>query len=321
MADDTHDIAAGPSSTDPPPAARSGPGGSAASGRPVAAPTFAEYARRIGAGIEVVGRSRDTAAGDEPGRVAEPALVGAPAGIGGGVVAAAVVDDTPRWSFQEVPRPRSHPGAEMSPPDRSQVELPFPPAQELVSPAPRPQPMFGPVAQSRSTLLVPLLAVISLGAYALVWHHNVNRELEEFDPKLHARPSRSTLAVAVPWLLGLLVTVAGAAFLLGTRLSIHLPLASHVSTAQATYLLAGLLLVPYLTLILPFSLVAVVMTLERLRCVEEHVGVTTDRQVRPVRHATLLAIPVVGGLVLLSTVQGRVNASWDAVAPAGRQLH
>jgi hypothetical protein len=298
-------------------------------------PSFAQYARAIGADIEVIGRGHAPATAPETGGAEEPALVGAaPAagvnGAGGGgrgpgqtttvhraPADTALVEDTPAWSFPGTPRPSSRPGAEPSPVDRNQVELPFPRALEQVTPPPRPQPMFGPVAQSRSTLLVPLLAVLSLGAYALVWHHHINRELEEFDPKLHARPSRSTMAVTVPWALGLLVTVAGALLLVLSRLSIHAPLVSHVSTAQSVFLLAGLLLVPYLTLLLPFSLVAVVMTLERLRCVEEHVGVTTDRQVRPVAQPLLLAIPVVGGLLLLSEIQGRVNATWNAVSPAG----
>jgi hypothetical protein len=164
---------------------------------------------------------------------------------------------------------------------------------------------------------VALLAAVTLGVYAVAWHHRVNRELEEFDPKLHSRPRRSAIAVSVPWLLGLLSTLAGAALIVGARLSVHVPFASHVSGTQAYYLLAGLALVPYLVLVVPFSLVAVVMTLERLRSVEEHVGTTTDRQVRPVGTVTLLAIPVVGGLILLGVAQRRVNAVWDAVAPAG----
>jgi Domain of unknown function (DUF4234) len=205
-----------------------------------------------------------------------------------------------------------------TPVDEAQVELPFAPAAEQPAPAPpRPQPMFGPIGRARSPLLVPLLAVVSLGVYALVWHHRVNRELEEFDPKLHARPRRSTLAVAIPWLLGMLITLGGAALIVTTRLSLHIPFDTHVTSTQAVYLLAGLAAVPYLTLILPFGLIAVVMTLERIRCVEEHVGTTTDRQVRPVATALLLAVPVVGGLILLAIEQGRINAVWAAVAPAG----
>jgi hypothetical protein len=268
--------------------------------------------------------------------VAEPVLVGAAsAALGGGATSvmsapvdapgggaslprAAHADDTPIWSFPDSSRTRSRPGSAASTTDENQVELPFPPAPQP-TPQARPQPMFGPVAQARSTVLVPVLAVLSLGVYALVWHQRVNRELEEFDPKLHARPSQSAFGVTVPWLLGLLATVAGAVLLVGARLSIHVPFAAHVSTWEAYMLLAGLALVPYLTLLLPFSTVAVVMTLERLRCVEEHVGVTTDRQIRPVAQSQLLVIPVVGGLVLLSLVQRRVNAIWDAVTHEGRQ--
>jgi hypothetical protein len=224
--------------------------------------------------------------------------------------------DYPVWSFRDAPG-RPEPAAP-PPADRHQAELPFPTSTELAAPAPRSQPTFGPVGRSRPAPLVPLLAVLSLGLYAVVWHHRVNRELEEFDPKLHARPLRSTFAVAIPWLVGLLATLAGAAFLVAGRLSVHIPLASQVSTAKALYLLAGLAVVPYLTLLVPFSVVAVVMSLERLRCVEEHVGTTTDCQVRPVGSSLLLAIPVVGGLTLLVREQRRLNTIWGAMAAVER---
>jgi Domain of unknown function (DUF4234) len=232
-------------------------------------------------------------------------------------------DELPVWSFRDgaARNEVAPPGA---PVDRNQVELPFAPAVEPEAPpelAARPHPLFGPIGHPRSAVAVALLAVVTLGIYALIWHHRVNRELEEFDPKLHARPARSTVAVAVPWLIGLLVTVAGAVLVVGARLSIHVPLASHVTSMQADYMLAGLATVPYLILLVPFGLVAVVMTLERLRCVEEHVGTTTDRQVRAVGTTMLLIIPVVGGLVLLGVAQRRLNAIWDAVAPAGRLFH
>jgi len=225
------------------------------------------------------------------------------------------------WSFRDGAGRGARVEPSLAPTDRNQVELPFTPATELVAPtAPpdRPQPLFGPVGRGRSPLFVALLSAVTLGVYALIWHHRINRELEEFDPKLHSRPMRSAVAVAVPWVIGLVSTVAGAALIVGERLSVHLPLASHVTTGQSYFLLAGLVAVPYLTLLVPFSVVAVVMTLERLRCVEEHVGTTTDRQVRAVGSSMLLAIPVIGGLVLLGVAQRRLNAVWDAVAPSGR---
>ncbi len=227
--------------------------------------------------------------------------------------------DLPVWSFAD----RGTRGGAlppMVPVDRHQVELPFEARSELVATQPesRPQPLFGPVGTPRSAVLVALLSAVTLGVYALAWHQRINRELEEFDPKMHSRPARSTLAVAVPWLAGLLVTLAGAALILGARMSLQLPFATHVTTTQAYYLLGGLLAVPYLTLLVPFSIVAVVMTLERLRCAEEHVGTTTDRQVRAVGTSLLLALPVVGGLLLIGVAQRRANAIWDAVAPTGR---
>jgi hypothetical protein len=232
-----------------------------------------------------------------------------------------VVDDTPQWSFPGVAADLSAPPA--PPPaakvDRNQSELPFATAAAPALGPPRPTPTFGPVGRARSTLLIPVLSVLTLGLYALIWHHDVNREMEEFDPKLHSRPRRSTFALLVPWLVGLLVTFAGAAVIITSRLAIHLPFDTHVTTSQAYYLLAGLVAVPYLVLLLPFSAVAVVMTLERLRSVEEHVGATTDRQVRPVGTSLLLAIPVVGGLALLALEQRRLNQIWQTVAPSGHR--
>jgi hypothetical protein len=229
-----------------------------------------------------------------------------------------MIEDAPTWSFPGLAADQPAPDAPSpAAADGNQSELPLAAPVAPSLPPPRPRPMFGPVGRTRSALLVPVLSAVTLGVYALVWHHDINREMEEFDPKLHSRPRRSTVAVLVPWLAGLLITMAGAALIITSRFGVHLPFNPHVSTAQAYYLLAGLAAVPYLALLLPFSAVAVVMTLERLRSVEEHVGATTDRQVRPVGTSLLLAIPVVGGLVLLALEQRRLNAVWQAVTPSG----
>ncbi len=305
-------------------------------------PSFETYTTAKVSDVELVGRT--AAAQAQLGEsTATPVLVGAAsATAANGHGAAGVMspseadpqpeqrpvsdaaDELPVWSFRDGAARNEVAPPPALPVDRNQVELPFPPPVEPEAPAElaaRPHPLFGPIGRPRSAAAVALLAVVTLGVYALVWHHRVNRELEEFDPKLHSRPMRSMVAVATPWLLGLLVTVAGAVLIIGARLSIHVPLASHVTSMQADLMLAGLAVVPYLTLLVPFSLVAVVMTLERLRCVEEHVGTTTDRQVRAVGTSMLLIIPVVGGLVLLGVAQRRLNAVWDAVAPAGRLFH
>jgi uncharacterized iron-regulated membrane protein len=86
-------------------------------------------------------------------------------------------------------------------------------------------------------------------------------------------------------------------------------------------MLGGLLAVPYLTLLLPFSVVALVMTLERARLVQERVGVRPDRQLRPVARACLLLLPVVGGLLYVASLQASLNRVWQAAPslapPAG----
>ena len=305
-------------------------------------PSFAEYTSASASDVELLGRNTVPEA-QLGGRVADPILVGAASATSANGHGATGVmgpreadslpeqrpaskpgDDLPIWSFREGAA-RDEVVPPVAPPvARHQAELPLaaPPEREAAAElAARPHPLFGPIGRPRSAAVVPLLAVVTLGVYALVWHRRANRELEEFDPKLHSRPMRSTVAVAIPWLAGLLVTLAGAVLIVAERLSIHLPLASHVTSVQADYMLAGLAAVPYLILLVPFSLVAVVMTLERLRSVEEHVGTTTDRQVRTVGTTMLMVIPVIGGLVLLGVAQRRLNAVWDAVAPAGRLFH
>ncbi|HEX4755349.1 MAG TPA: hypothetical protein VH661_06320 [Candidatus Dormibacteraeota bacterium] len=230
-----------------------------------------------------------------------------------------IADDRPHWTFPGVVAEPSVPGSpsEPEPTDANQAELPFVAIDAPALRPARPMPTFGPVGRSRSVVLVPVISMLTLGVYALAWHHGVNRELEEFDPKLHSRPRRSTAAVMVPWLAGLLVTLAGATLIITTRLGVHLPFNIHLAGWQAYALLAGLAAVPYLALLLPFSAVAVVMTLERLRSVEEHVGATTDRQVRPVGTSLFLAIPLVGGLMLLAIEQRRLNAIWHAMTTSG----
>ncbi len=300
-------------------------------------PSFAAYTAVREADLEVVGRyAAPQARLGEEAKV--PVLVGTASGTsvtepaeGGSGPAASEsraqrpspspAQAEPVWSFRDGAPPASPASPAAVAADRNQVELPFTPAAAAMAPltpSARPQPLFGPVGRPRSAVVVALLAVLTLGVSALVWHHRVNRELEEFDPQLHSRPMRSTVAVAVPWLIGLLTTLAGAVLIVAGRLAIHVPFASHVTTAQAYYLLGGVVAIPFLCLLIPFSVVAVVMILERLRCVEEHVGTTSDRQVRAVGSTMLLAIPVVGGLVLLATAQRRVNAIWDALSPSGR---
>jgi hypothetical protein len=153
------------------------------------------------------------------------------------------------------------------------------------------------------------LSVLTLGFYAVAWHRRVNQEMRDFDPRVHVHPARSAWAVALPLLIGLLVTIAAIARILAPHLGAtgHLPL----STGQSLVALAALAAVPYLVLLLPFSVLAVVLTAERVRLVEEHAGVTTDEQVRPGALAGWLLLPLIGGFVVISRQQRALNRIWD----------
>ncbi|MDQ6748327.1 MAG: hypothetical protein M3010_09530 [Candidatus Dormibacteraeota bacterium] len=205
-------------------------------------------------------------------------------------------ESAPRWSFG-VPEPSAPSGAGGSAPD------PQPTAGE-----PR-RSSFGPAGRSRSPGGVAVLSTLTLGLYSLFWHHRVNCEMGDFDPRLRVRPGRSTWAVAVPWLLGLGATVAGVALLVAAHRGA--PAVARVPGWVGLALLAGVLAVPYLTLLLPFGAVGVAMTLERLRQVQEHIGVPGDVQLQPVREVGRLLIPLVGSLMLQAREQRLLDDVWD----------
>jgi Domain of unknown function (DUF4234) len=180
---------------------------------------------------------------------------------------------------------------------------------------------LGPIGKRRSTFAVVALSIVTLGVYTLVWHNRVNREVGNFDTRMHVIPGRSTVAVTIPWVLGWLVSIVGATRIVLAVANVTLPFDPHFTVLQAYGLLAGGLVIPYLTLLLPFSAVAWVMTLERVRIVEDRIGRTTDVQLRPARAVCWMLLPIVGGLVLISAVQRRLNRVWEddkATTPPAR---
>lgn len=170
-------------------------------------------------------------------------------------------------------------------------------------------PTFGPPGKHRSPAAMVLFSVLTLGVYAIVWHRRVNQEMGDFDPRIHVHPSQSAWAVFIPWCAGLLGSAAAAGMVLAGHygLDLHLP----VTGRQVLPGVGALAAVQYLVLLLPFSLIAVVRTAERVRMVEEHAGVTTDEQIRPAALAGWLLLPVIGGFVLMGRQQGNLNRIWD----------
>jgi hypothetical protein len=179
-------------------------------------------------------------------------------------------------------------------------------------PAAAPATGFGPPGRRRAPAMVVLLSVVTLGFYALWWHHRVNREMAEFDPRMSVDAGRSTWAVAIPLIAGWMVAAAaGARYLLalGGTPTADLP----ISAEQSLFLALTPLVVPYLELLLPFSAAAVVMTHERARIVEDRVDTPVDRQLRPVSALGWLTVPVIGGLVGMARMQQHLNRVWRAV--------
>ncbi len=249
----------------------------------------------------------------------------------------------PAWSFAisevaEQPIPAGPPETPPSLPALPATPEPAPPAPSsrwAAQPAaPQlgsnglPVPSLGPVGRRRHPAAVALLSAVTLGIYSIAWHARVNREMSEFDARLEVSPGASALGAAIAWLVGIASSLAGAALLLGHLLRIgpSLMLAVDGVTVMGRFvrwdylMLGGILLVPYLALLLPFSVIAVVMTLERVRVVQERVGIRSDRQLHPVRHACLLLVPIAGGLWHVAVVQSRLNQVWQrSASPLGNR--
>jgi hypothetical protein len=180
---------------------------------------------------------------------------------------------------------------------------------------------FGPAGKRRSALGIVVLSIVTLGVYSLVWHRRINREVGNFDTRMHVIPGRSTVAVAIPWAIGWLVSIAGAVRIVLAVANVTLRFDPHFSVLQAYGLLGGALVIPYLELLLPFSAIALVMTLERVRILEDRMGRTTDVQLRPTRAILWMLLPIAGGLILMAITQRRLNRAWEddmAAAPAVR---
>ncbi|HZS15740.1 MAG TPA: hypothetical protein VFC09_14180 [Candidatus Dormibacteraeota bacterium] len=242
---------------------------------------------------------------ESSGRVgAVPVPVAEPPGAAADPSAARLPWDRP---FTMPTRPSSSTNA---PPTAQPREL-----MPAVVAAPRPRlgetatPTFGPPGRHRSPAAMAVLSVLTLGVYAIAWHRRANQEMGDFDPRIHVHPGRSAWAVFLPWFAGLLVSAAAAGAVLATHFGVDMHLS--VGTRQILPAVGALGVVPYLVLFVPFSLIAVVRTAERVRMVEEHAGVTTDAQIRPASVVGWLLFPVVGGLVLMGRQQGHLNRIWD----------
>jgi hypothetical protein len=172
-------------------------------------------------------------------------------------------------------------------------------------------PSLGLAGRRRSPAAVIILSVITLGVYALMWYERVNTEMGDFDTRMHVHPAKSTIPVMLVWLFGVLVSIAGALRIVFAVLNVALPFDPGFTVAQAYFLLGGIVVIPYLMLLIPFSLLAITMTLERVRILEDRVGRTTDVQLRPTRAVCWLVVPVVGGLILQAKVQRRLNRVWE----------
>ena len=176
---------------------------------------------------------------------------------------------------------------------------------------------LGPVGRRRSPALVFLAGVLTLGLHPVVWARRVNLEMSQFDPRMVVRPGRSATALAVVAVAPLLAAAAEVARIVADHLGFAAGLP--ISASASRWLLAAPALTPVLAILVPFSLVALTMTLERARVVEDRAGVDPEHQLSPAGTVWWGAVPLVGLAMVAARAQHRLNRVWDACAgPAGR---
>ena len=292
--------------------------------------------------VEQAGVATLPAAPPPPQPMAAPEPPDAPETAASDHEPSASVRGVPTWTFAvpsvgapPAPPVRLSPGAVAASPAAAVPPPPPPPPPPTTAVAAAPRtaaspavqllavPSLGPAGTRRHPLAVAVLSAITLGAYTVGWHARVNREMSDFDARLEVHPGASAFGVAIAWLAGLLCTLAGAAIIAAHALRVGPALARlasgpailGVTVPWHDLMLGGLVVVPYLTLLLPFSVVALVLTLERARLVQERVGIRADRQLRPVARACLLLLPVVGGLWYAASLQSCLNRVWQATPP------
>ena len=130
-------------------------------------------------------------------------------------------------------------------------------------------------------------------------------------------PGRSAGALAIIVALPLFLATAEAARIVADHMGAapNLPL-----SAQATrWFLLAPAVTPLLALLVPFSLVAITLTLERVRVVEDRAGVDPDLQLSPSGVVWWTALPVIGLAVVVARGQGRLNRVWDVCAKPARR--
>ena len=176
---------------------------------------------------------------------------------------------------------------------------------------------LGPVGRRRSTALAFTLAVLTLGLYPVAWMGRANRDMAQFDPRMVVRPGRSAAAVALAAVLPLLAAAASGARVIADHAGSapNLPLSAQVTR----WFVAAPALAPLLAVLLPLSLVALTMTLERVRVVEDRAGVDPELQLSPSHAVWWTAIPVVGLAVFVARAQGRLNRVWELCSAPTRR--
>lgn len=167
---------------------------------------------------------------------------------------------------------------------------------------------LGPVGRRHSAAVAMLLALCTLGLYPVFWAGRANREMADFDPRMVVRAGRTAMAFFVPVMVCMGVAVAAAARIVAGHYGYNydLPISYH----DTRWLLAAPLLIAPLTLLVPFSAVAVTMTMERIRVVEDRAGVDPEHQVRPAASLGFLMIPLIGVAVVVARAQRRLNRVW-----------
>lgn len=172
---------------------------------------------------------------------------------------------------------------------------------------------LGPVGRRRSIALGVGVGVLTLGFGSCLWIGRMTREMREFDPRMTVRSGRTVAALAFGYLVAFLVSGLEVARVVADHLGhpVDLPL----SPAATRPFVVAILLAPALVALLPVGAVALVMSAERLRVVEDRAGLAPHLQQRPVAILRWAWLPLVGTVAVAAALQSRLNSVWRIARP------
>jgi hypothetical protein len=135
---------------------------------------------------------------------------------------------------------------------------------------------------------------------------------------MQTRSTWSTLALCIPWLLSAAAVTAAGAYYLAT--------VNHIDTTWIGYSLTNRdllvlgsapLFAGVASLLIPFTAISLVATGARVKTIEDRVGTSPEKQLRPAAMLWAMVFPILGWWTVMGRLQSRLNRAWSSTTGTG----